>query len=90
MRLEVWNSGSFIPPEEQGKLFDRFYRTPSANEQVIPGVGLGLAISKAIVEAHDGTIGVRSALGEGTAFFVELPLDGGAERAAPKQASRAA
>jgi signal transduction histidine kinase len=90
VRLEVWNSDSFVPPEEQNHLFDRFYRSPSATEQVVPGVGLGLAISKAIAEAHDGRIRVRSERGEGTAFIVDLPLDGGTTAAESKPATRAA
>ena len=47
----------------------------TATEQAIPGTGLGLVISRAIAEAHGGTIGVRSAAGEGTCFRVELPLE---------------
>jgi signal transduction histidine kinase len=73
--LEVWNSGSYIPPEERVRLFDHFYRSQSANDQVVPGVGLGLAIAKAIVDAHNGAIGVRSDPGDGTVFHVELPVD---------------
>ena len=47
----------------------------TATEQAIPGTGLGLVISKAIAEAHGGTIGVMSASGEGTCFRVEIPLE---------------
>ena len=75
LRLEVWNSGSYIAPEERVQLFERFYRSPSATEQVVPGVGLGLAIAKAIVDAHSGNISVRSDHDEGTTFTVELPLE---------------
>ena len=74
VRLEVWNSGSYISAQERGLLFDRFYRSPSATEQAVPGVGLGLAITKAIVDAHDGAIAVRSDVVDGTAFVVDLPL----------------
>ena len=49
-----------ISDDEQSQLFERFFRTARAQEQAIPGVGLGLSISKAIVEAHDGRISVAS------------------------------
>jgi PAS domain S-box-containing protein len=72
--IEVEDSGMGIPPDEQGKLFDRMYRTTAAADRHIPGVGLGLTIVKGIVEAHGGRIGLRSEEGVGTTFFVELPL----------------
>jgi signal transduction histidine kinase len=90
VRLEVWNSDSYVAPEERDQLFERFYRSREAAEQVIPGVGLGLAISKAIVEAHDGTISVQSEPGSGTSFIVELPVDGGAAPTKPQAVTRAA
>jgi signal transduction histidine kinase len=73
VRIEVADSGMGIPEDEQGQLFERFFRTARAQEEAIPGVGLGLSISKAIVEAHDGRISVRSAEGVGTTFCVDLP-----------------
>jgi two-component system, OmpR family, sensor histidine kinase VicK len=72
--LEVANSGSYISPQEQNRLFDRFYRTASASNDAVQGVGLGLTISKAIVEAHDGWIEVESDEDSGTVFRVSLPL----------------
>jgi signal transduction histidine kinase len=77
--LEVENSGSYIPPDERERLFERFFRASSASEQSVPGIGLGLTISKAIVTAHHGRIDVRSEKGLGTTFRVELPLSGGSE-----------
>jgi PAS domain S-box-containing protein len=74
VRIEVADDGMGIPEDEQSQLFDRFFRTTKAQEHAIPGVGLGLSISKAIVEAHDGRISVRSAEGVGTTFFVDLPV----------------
>ena len=74
--LEVADTGIGIPAAEQGRLFERFYRTEAALRAAIPGTGLGLAISRMIVEAHGGRIGVESDEGKGTTFRVELPLAG--------------
>ena len=79
--LEVRDSGIGIPDEEQHRLFQRFFRSSTATERAIPGVGLGLTISRAIVEAHGGTIGFESEEGRGTTFRVELPLE--AQRLVP-------
>jgi signal transduction histidine kinase len=79
--LEVADTGIGIPAAEQTKLFDRLYRASSATQRHIPGLGLGLTITKAIVEAHDGKISVESTEGEGTTFRVELAL-----RPSPNQA----
>lgn len=72
--LEVADTGIGIPATEQEQLFDRFFRASSATARAIPGVGLGLTIVKAIVEAHDGEVSVQSEEGSGTTFRVELPL----------------
>ena len=71
---EVADTGIGIPAEEQEKLFERFFRTKGATEHAIQGTGLGLSITKAIAEAHGGTISVASEEGLGTTFRVELPL----------------
>lgn len=72
--IEVSDSGPGIPAEEQHLLFERFFRATTATSRAIPGVGLGLTIVRAIVDAHEGTIAVSSADGEGATFRVELPL----------------
>jgi PAS domain S-box-containing protein len=72
--IEVRDSGIGIPPDEQERLFERFFRSSNAAERQIPGTGLGLAISKAIVEAHAGAIGVKSEVDVGTTFRVSLPI----------------
>jgi signal transduction histidine kinase len=77
IRIEVSDTGIGIPDAERERLFERFFRAQSALEQQIQGTGLGLYISKAIVDAHGGRIGVDSAPGEGTTFVVELPVGGG-------------
>jgi signal transduction histidine kinase len=79
--LEVTDTGIGIPEDEQAKLFERLYRASSATDRHIPGLGLGLTITKAIVEAHDGQISVESRVGEGTTFRVELPLRRGGDDA---------
>ena len=66
--LEFEDTGPGIPADELEHLFDRFYRTKGTQDEVIQGVGLGLAITQAIVEAHKGKIRVESEVGEGTTF----------------------
>jgi signal transduction histidine kinase len=73
--VEITDTGIGIPPAEQSRLFQRFFRSSTATEQAIPGTGLGLVISRAIAEAHGGTIDVTSLPGEGTTFRVEIPLE---------------
>jgi signal transduction histidine kinase len=72
--IEVEDNGIGIPLPEQGRIFERFFRSSAATEQAIPGTGLGLVISRAIAEAHAGRISVVSEPGQGTTFRVELPF----------------
>ena len=73
VRLEVRDSGIGIPAHEHAQLFERFYRGSAAIEHEVPGTGLGLWITDAIVRMHDGTIAVHSEVGAGTTFIVVLP-----------------
>ena len=73
--LEVQDTGVGIPIAEQARLFERFFRATTATDRAIPGVGLGLTIAKAIVDAHGGVIEVDSVEGAGTTFRVKVPLD---------------
>ena len=73
-RVEITDTGAGMNDDEQSRLFERFYRTPHARDAAVPGVGLGLSIAKAIVEAHGGTISCASVAGTGTTFSIELPL----------------
>jgi signal transduction histidine kinase len=63
-----------IPAEDQGKVFNRFYRSSRTREQRIPGAGLGLAISRAIVERHHGSIRLLPQPQPGTSVQVRLPM----------------
>lgn len=73
--LLVRDNGIGIPPEHVPHVFDRFYRSESSRTRKSGGAGLGLAITKSIVEGHGGTIRVESSAGEGSVFLVSLPAD---------------
>jgi PAS domain S-box-containing protein len=73
LRIEVIDSGPGIPPESQDRLFVPFERLES-EQRGVEGTGLGLALSKRLAEAMGGTLGVASAIGQGSTFWVELPL----------------
>ena len=72
LRVEVSDTGIGIPEGEAPRVFNKYFR--AAGAQGFKGTGLGLTISKAIVEAHDGSIGVQSVAGKGSCFSVLLPL----------------
>lgn len=72
--FRVADNGAGIPPEALPHLFERFFRVDKARSQAKGNSGLGLAISKAIVEAHGGSIWATSEIGQGTEFVVELPV----------------
>ena len=72
--ISVSDTGIGIPREEQERLFSRFFRSSLAQQQAIPGSGLGLSIAHSIVEQHGGSMTVDSEPGRGTTFHVRLPL----------------
>ncbi|MEO8972133.1 MAG: HAMP domain-containing sensor histidine kinase [Ktedonobacteraceae bacterium] len=75
--IEVCDAGTGISQEEQAHIFEPFYRNPGhACTASKRGLGLGLAISKDIVERHSGRIWCRSRIGQGSTFIVEMPLKG--------------
>src|SRR6185369_11402651 len=74
INLSVTDHGEGIPPEEHEKIFGRFYRLGSELRRETQGVGLGLAIVKHVAEAHGGKVTVRSVVGQGSRFTIELPL----------------
>jgi signal transduction histidine kinase len=71
VRLEVEDTGPGVPPELGDRVFELYVRGSGASQ---PGLGLGLATVKRLVEAHAGSVGVRSEPGKGAAFWVELPV----------------
>ncbi|HXH28031.1 MAG TPA: ATP-binding protein, partial [Candidatus Polarisedimenticolia bacterium] len=71
--LEVRDTGVGIPPEEIGRVFERFYRLDRSRDRREGGTGLGLAIAKHLVQAMEGTIAVDSRQGAGSTFRIELP-----------------
>jgi signal transduction histidine kinase len=75
MRVAIEDNGLGISPEDLPHIFDRFYRVRRAETESIDGTGLGLAIVKSLVEAHYGKIRVESRLGEGSTFYVTLPVE---------------
>jgi len=71
--IEVSDTGGGIPPAQLSRIFDRFSRVDEGRPRGNGGTGLGLAIVKAIVEAHGGSVRVRSELGKGTTFSLHIP-----------------
>jgi signal transduction histidine kinase len=78
VELQVQDTGMGISEEESARIFTRFFRTQAARKAEIPGVGLGLSITKTIVERHGGKISCASTPGAGTTFTVTLPVAGAA------------
>mgnify|MGYP000545468651 FL=1 len=70
----VEDSGIGIPPQDLGRIFEEFYRTPQAKEVAPRGTGLGLPLVKEILEAHGGSIAVESEVGRGSRFVFRLPV----------------
>jgi len=73
LHLEIKDNGIGIPPQEQNRVFDKFYRAQNIPDANIPGIGLGLSYVKLMVEAHNGSIRLQSQPGKGTTFTIEIP-----------------
>jgi len=71
--VEIEDSGPGIPPDDQARVFDRFYRVDKARWRESGGAGLGLAIAKWAVEVHGGNVGLRSEPDHGCIFRITLP-----------------
>lgn len=75
VQVDVQDQGVGIDPEEQDRIFDRFYRGQRGDQHDVRGTGLGLALVSAVAEAHEGTIEVDSTPGEGSRFSLRLPVN---------------
>jgi signal transduction histidine kinase len=71
--LSVKDTGPGIPEDEIDKIFDKFYQVARVNKEKTRGAGLGLAISKALVEMHGGKLWIESELGKGSVFSFSIP-----------------
>ncbi len=74
VRVSVADTGVGIAPEDQARIFDRFWRVDRARTRMAGGSGLGLSIARSIAEAHGGSLSVDSELGKGSTFELLLPL----------------
>lgn len=88
-RIEVSDTGMGIPPSELPRIFDKFYQVDSSSTRKQSGTGLGLTITRRLVEAMDGRITVQSRQGEGTTFTMFLPLHEGRTLTRPEGDGRA-
>jgi signal transduction histidine kinase len=75
LRISIADTGPGIPPEEASKIFDEFYQMSRPGREKSKGVGLGLAISKKLVEMHGGKITIDSIVGRGSNFIFTLPAE---------------
>ncbi|WP_348994436.1 ATP-binding protein [Pseudarthrobacter sp. AL20] len=76
VKLVIQDTGMGMAPEDAAKVFSRFFRAESARDAAIPGAGLGLAITKTILERHGGKISCDSKPGMGSTFTLTLPAEG--------------
>ena len=74
--MEVSDNGIGIPEEDQGRIFERFYRVDKARSRESGGTGLGLAIAKEIVDRHKGVLGLTGHDGPGTTVRLTLWIEG--------------
>ena len=78
--MKVTDTGIGIPQERLPHIFERFYMARDSNEKDIPGIGVGLTLTKELIELMDGSIKVSSVKGKGTVFTLELPITQKAQR----------
>lgn len=71
------DDGEGIPPDRIAQIWDRYYRVDKVHKRAVMGTGLGLSIVKSVLEAHQATYGVDSAVGVGSVFWFELPCHHG-------------
>ncbi len=71
--IEVENSGETIQPDHLPRLFDRFYRADPSRKRLADGIGLGLAITRSIIQAHGGLVSAKTVDGT-TVFTLQTPI----------------
>jgi len=76
--VEVADRGVGIPPQELGRLTEKFYRVPTAQNRHVPGTGLGLTLVDHMAKSHGGELRVQSVEGQGSTFAIRLPLESAA------------
>jgi two-component system phosphate regulon sensor histidine kinase PhoR len=72
--IEIKDNGIGISADDQKQIFDKFYRVSTGDLHQVKGFGLGLNYVKQVIEAHKGQITVKSKIGEGSTFTIELPI----------------
>ena len=75
MQISVRDTGIGIAKEDIPRVFSRFWRSDASRERVSGGLGVGLALTKEIIDKHNGSISVESELGKGTTFTLHIPLE---------------
>src|SRR6202171_641326 len=85
VRVEVRDTGPGIPPDEQSRIFQAFYRLRQSGT-AIEGTGLGLAITQRLAELHGGTLGLESQPGQGSCFYFLLPVGAPLRHSKPQEA----
>lgn len=73
LKIEVQDQGEGISPADQKLIFEKFRQASGPSNPIVKGTGLGLAIAKAVIEEHNGVLGVHSQIGKGSSFYFTLP-----------------
>lgn len=87
VRVSVLDQGAGVPEEFRSRIFQRFSQADPADARRKGGAGLGLSISRSIIELHEGRINFRTRLNRGSIFYFELPIRRAASSSAPAQSS---
>ena len=87
IEVQVVDHGTGVAAEDCERIFEKFYRGKHGATLAVRGTGLGLAVARQLVEAHGGSIGVRSTLGRGSTFWVRLPIAAPSDELSPALAA---